>query len=101
MLRQGNQLMMHELKPKEQHELILASADKKKIEQHLTFGRDQDVTRIALALARQCDLFVHFRRLWTLRVADLDQELTSEKYMKNIFVNRRALSKQLSDAASS
>jgi hypothetical protein len=93
--------MMHELKPKAQHELILANADKEKIEQYLSDGQDQDVTRVAVALARQCDLFVHFRRLWTLRVADLDQSLTSEQYMKNIFVNRRALSKQLSEAASS
>ena len=92
---------MHELKPKAQHELILANADKKRIVQHLSDGQDQDVLRIAVALARQCDLFVHFRRLWTLRVSDLDQTLTSEKYMKNIFVNRRALSKELSQTASS
>jgi hypothetical protein len=93
--------MTQELKPKAQHELILANADKEKIEQYLSDGQDQDVTRIAVALARQCDLFVHFRRLWTLRVADLDQSLSSEKYMQNIFVNRRALAKQLLEDASS
>ncbi len=87
---------MNELKPKAQHERLLADADKEKIVQYLSNGRDQDVTRIAVTLARQCDLFVHFHRLWKLRVADLDEKLGTERYMQNIYVNKRALYKELS-----
>ena len=90
---------MHELKPKAQHEQLLANADKEMIVQHLNDGEDQDVTRIAVALARQCDLFVHFQRLWKMRVSGLDETLSSERYMKNIFVNRRALHKELMTSA--
>ena len=92
---------MNDLKPKAQHERILADADKAKIVQYLNDGQDENVTRIAVALARQCDLFVHFQRLWKLRVLDLDTTLYSEKYLKHVYVNRRALSKELSAAASS
>ena len=87
---------MRKLKPKEWHERFLANADKEKIVQHLTDNRDQDVTRIAVTLARQCDLFVHFQRLWKMRVAKLDQKLSTEQYMKHIYVNKRALHKELS-----
>lgn len=83
------------MKPKEQHERMLAKVDNEAIVQHLSVGRQQDITRIAVALARQCDLLVHFRRLWTMRVADLDPALGSESYMRNIFENRTALYKQL------
>ncbi len=86
---------MRKLKPKEWHERFLANADKARIVQHLTDDQDQDVTRIAVTLARQCDLFVHFQRLWKLRVADLDEKLSTEQYMKNVYVNKRALHKEL------
>ena len=64
---------MHDLKPKEQHERLLANADIEKIVRHLENGEDQEVTWIAVTLARQCDLFVHFKRLWMLRVSDLEK----------------------------
>lgn len=83
------------LKPKDQHERLLANADKEKIIAYLSKGQEQDVTRIAVALARQCDLLVHFQRLWKLRVDTLDARLGTEHYMTNIFVNRRALYKEL------
>ena len=86
---------MHDLKPKEQHERILANADIEKIVQHLENGEEQEVTRIAVTLARQCELFVHFRRLWMLRVSDLGEVLSSEKYMRKIFINKRGLHKEL------
>ena len=86
---------MRKLKPKEQHELILANADKEQIIAYLHERQEEDVTRLAVALARQCDLFVHFKRLWQMRVADLDARLSDERYMKNIFVNRRALHRDL------
>jgi hypothetical protein len=86
---------MNELKPKAQHERLLADADKEKIVQFLNNGQEQDVTRIAVTLARQCDLFVHFQRLWRLRVSDLDEKLGTERYMQNIYVNKRALYKEL------
>ena len=86
---------MKKLKPKEWHERLLADADKEKIVQHLNDGQDQDVTRIAVALARQCDLFVHFQRLWRMRVSDLDETLSTERYMKHIYVNKRTLHKKL------
>jgi hypothetical protein len=86
---------MKALKPKEQHELLLANADKAKIVQHLSNGSEQDVTIIAVTLARQCDLFVHFQRLWMMRVAGLDATLGTERYLKNIYENKRALYKEL------
>jgi hypothetical protein len=86
---------MHVRKPKEQHEQVLANADKAKIAQYLTAGQEQDITRIAVTLARQCNLFVHFLRLWQLRVAELDPKLSSENYMHYIYLNRNALYKQL------
>ena len=91
---------MQTLKPKEQHERLLANADKEKIVQHLNNGRDQDVTKIAVTLARQCGLFVHFQRLWKMRVSDLDAELSTERYTKHIYVNKRALYKELLRTAS-
>ena len=91
---------MHELKPKEQHERLLANADIVKIVQHLENAEDQEITKIAVTLARQCDLFVHFKRLWMLRVSDLDEMLSSERYMKNIFSNRRSLHRKLIKARS-
>ena len=84
---------MATLKPKEQHERLLADADKEKIVQHLNTGQDQGVTKVAVTLARQCDLFVHFQRLWLLRVSDLDETLCSEQYMK--YMNKRTLYKEL------
>jgi hypothetical protein len=86
---------MKALKPKEQHERLLANLDKEKIVLHLTNGQEQDITKIAVILARQCDLLVHFQRLWKLRVSELDARLSTEHYMTNIFVNRRALYKEL------
>lgn len=86
---------MKELKPKEQHEQLLANADKAKIVQYLTDGEDQAITKIAVVLARECNLFVHFFRLWQLRVADLDPQLSTERYMQHIYVNRNALYKKL------
>ena len=86
---------MEELKPKEWHERHLADADKVKIEEHLRDGGDQDITKIAVTLARQCDLFVHFQRLWKMRVSDLDERLGTERYMKHVYVNKRALYKEL------
>lgn len=90
---------MNELKPKEQHERLLANADIEKIVQHLNNGRDQDVTKIAVTLARQCDLFVHFQRLWKMRVSGLDEKLGTERYMQHIYVNKRALYRELFRAA--
>ena len=91
---------MNALKPKEQHERLLANADKEKIMLHLNNGREQDVTKIAVTLARQCGLLVHFQRLWKMRVSDLDEKLSTELYTKHIFVNRRALYKELISTAS-
>ena len=92
---------MNELKPKEQHERLLANADKEKIMQHLSDGQDQDVTKIAVTLARQCALFVHFQRLWKMRISDLDATLGTERYMQHIYVNKRAMYKDLIRTASS
>jgi hypothetical protein len=86
---------MKQLKPKERHEQFLANADKAKIVQHLNSGQEIDVTKIALILARQCDLLVHFQRLWKMRVADLDERLNTEEYMKNIYTNKRTLYREL------
>lgn len=83
------------MKPKEQHERMLAKADTEAIVRHLSAGGEQDVTRIAVALARQCDLLVHFQRLWKMRVANLDPKLSSELYMRDVFLNRRTLYKEL------
>ncbi len=91
---------MKTLKPKEQHERFLASADREKIVEFLSQGRDQDVAKIAVMLARQCDLFVHFQRLWLMRVGDLDAKLNSERYAKHIYVNKRPLYKELFRTAS-
>ena len=90
---------MYALKPKEQHERLLANADKDKIVQYLSNGREQDVTRIAVTLARQCDLFVHFQRLWKMRVYDLDEKLGTERYARHIYVNKRDLYKELINTA--
>lgn len=86
---------MNRLKPKDQHEQLLAATDRELIVRHLNTGREQDVAIVAVMLARQCDLFVHFRRLWNMRVAGLDEKLSTEQYTKNIFVNRRTLYKGL------
>lgn len=86
---------MHERKPKDQHEQLLANADREKISRYLTDGQDQDITKVAVILARQCNLFVHFFRLWQLRVSDLDPQLSTESYMQNIYLNRNALYKEL------
>ena len=67
---------MPELKPKDRHEQLLANADKEKI-------------------ARQCGLFIHFLRLWQMRVTGLDPQLSSESYMQQIYSNRNALYKKL------
>lgn len=86
---------METMHPKAQHEHMLAKVDRDRIVQHLSNGSDEEITRIAVTLARQCDLLVHFRRLWTLRVADLDQRLGTEAYMRGIYLNKRDLHKQL------
>jgi energy-coupling factor transporter ATP-binding protein EcfA2 len=86
---------MEKRKPKEQHEQLLANADKELIVQHLSNGQDQKITIIAVTLARQCNLFVHFERLWKMRVADLDEKLSTERYTRDIYVNRKALYKTL------
>jgi hypothetical protein len=91
---------MNQLKPKERHERLLANTDKEKIVQYLTSGQETDVTKISVTLARQCDLFVHFQRLWKMRVAGLDERLNTEEYMKNIYTNKRALYKELIKLAS-
>ena len=90
---------MADLKPKEWHEKHLASGDKDKIVQYLSDGQDTGVTMIAVSLARQCDLFVHFERLWMMRVVDLDEKLSTERYMKHIFVNKRTLYRELNRTA--
>ena len=67
--------------------------------QFLQDGQDQDITRIAVVLARQCDLFVHFQRLWLMRVTDLSEKLSTERYMKHVYVNKRSLYKELNQRA--
>lgn len=86
---------MRDLKPKDQHERLLADADKEKIVQFLSLGQDQDITKIAVSLARQSILFVHFQRLWKMRVEGLDEKLGTEEYIKHIYVNKAALYKDL------
>lgn len=89
------------MKPKEQHERLLANADKEKIVQYLSDGEEHGVTKIAVDLARQCHLLVHFQRLWLMRVSDLDEKLSTARYMQNIYVNRRTLYKRLTRPAAS
>jgi len=86
---------MNERRPKDQHERVLANADREKIAQYLLDGQEQEIRKVAVVLARQCNLFVHFLRLWQLRVSELDPKLSSESYMQEIYVNRNALYKQL------
>jgi hypothetical protein len=81
--------------PKERHERMLAHVDREKIVIHQHGGGEQEIDKIAVILARQCDLLVHFQRLWALRVGDLGGEFNSEDYTRNIFMNRRALYKEL------
>jgi hypothetical protein len=88
-------MTMRALKPKEWHEQHLASIDKEKIVEYLNNGQEQDITRIAVTLSRQCDLLDHFRRLWKMRVVDLDPRLSSDGYTEHIYVSRRALHKEL------
>ena len=90
---------MNRMKPKEQHERLLAKNDTEKIVQHLDSGREIEITLLSLALARQCDLYIHFKRLWTMRVADLEARLNTERYMKNIYTNKRTLWKELNRPA--
>lgn len=86
---------MRELKPKEQHELLLANADRDAIVRFLANDQEQEITKIAVVLARQCDLFVHFLRLWKMRVSELDQNLISERYTHYVYLNKQALYKEL------
>lgn len=86
---------MTALTPKEQHELLLANADRTKIVLYLSEGQEQDVSRIAVILAKQCDLLVHFQRLWSLRVSGLDQRLNTDSFTRNIYMNKRELYKEL------
>ena len=90
----GGNLNMHERKPKEQHEQLLANADKEKIIQYWSEGQEQAITQIAVVLARQCSLFIHFLRLWQMRVTGLDPQLSSDRYMHHIYSNRNALYRQ-------
>lgn len=91
----GGKLNMQGRKPKEQHELLLANADKEKIIQYLNEGQEQAITQLAVVLARQCSLFIHFLRLWQMRVTDLDPQLSSDRYTRHIYSNRNVLYKQL------
>lgn len=87
--------MMEGMKPKDRHEHLLALADRAKIVRHLEAGGTDEVTKIAVTLARQCDLLIRFRRLWTMRISDLDEALGSDSYTRNIFENKGALYKEL------
>ncbi|MCB0132876.1 MAG: hypothetical protein KDD78_18570 [Caldilineaceae bacterium] len=84
------------MKAQAYHEQLLADRDRVKIVQHLQDEQDQGVTMVAATLARQCHLFVHFKRLWIMRVSDLDETLSTEQYMKHVYVNKRAIYKELS-----
>ncbi len=86
---------MQRLKPKEWHEQFLANADKKKILQSLEDGETREIMKVAVDLARQCALFTEFVRLWTMRVADLEENLSTQQYMKHVYVNKRTLYKEL------
>jgi hypothetical protein len=86
---------MKRLKPKEWHEQSLANADKEKILQYLKDGQEQNITKIAVSLARQCDFFADFVKLWKMRVSGLDASIGNDQYMQRIYVDRRALYKTL------
>jgi hypothetical protein len=94
-------LNVEKLKPKAQHEQLLANADKAKIVDYLEAGQAQDITKIAVVLARQCNLLKDFVRLWQMRIAGLDDSLGTEQYIKNIYTNKRVLYRQLFVKASS
>lgn len=86
---------MRQLKPKEWHEQFLANADKEKIIQFLRDDQERDIMRTAVDLARQCDFFADFVKLWKMRVSDLDEKLSSKHYMEHIYAERRDLYKAL------
>ena len=88
-------MYLKKMKPKARHEHMLASADTEKIVEHLENGENDGVTRIAVTLARKCKLFVHFSRLWKMRVKELKPQLSSERWMKNVYMNKNALYKEL------
>jgi hypothetical protein len=81
---------MNQLKPKAWHEQFLANADKDRIIQSLKDGREQEITKLATSLARQSALFIDFVNLWQMRVSELDVRLSSDFYMRQIYVKRRA-----------
>ena len=81
---------MTQLKPKEWHERFLANADKDKIVQALNDGKEQEITKLATALARQSTLFADFVYQWKMRVSELDTRLSKDFYMRQIYVQRRA-----------
>lgn len=88
---------MKQLKPKDWHEQFLANVDKEKILQYLKDGQDRNITRLAVTLARQCNFFAEFAKLWTLRVSELDARIGSQHYMQRVYVDRRALYKTLKE----
>lgn len=88
-------MYLTKMKPKARHEMMLAEADTEKIVEHLENGKKKGVTRIAVDLARKCKLFVHFSRLWKMRVKELEPRLSTEQYMKNIYMNKNELYKEL------
>ena len=81
---------MNDLKPKAWHEQFLANADKAKIIQALHDGKEQDITKLATALARQSALFADFATQWKMRVSELDIRLSNDFYMRQIYGGRRA-----------
>ncbi len=81
---------MMQLKPKAWHEQFLANADKDKIIQALSDGKEQEITKLASALARQSALFGDFVYQWKMRVSELDPRLSKDFYMRQIYVGRRA-----------
>lgn len=81
---------MTELKPKAWHEQFLANADKARIIKALNDGKEQDITNLATALARQSALFADFATQWKMRVSELDVRLSNDYYMRQIYVGRRA-----------
>jgi hypothetical protein len=89
-LNQQRKATMNQLKPKAWHEQFLANADKEKILQSLQNGQEQEITKLATSLARQSALFIDFANLWKMRVSELDVRLNSERYMRQIYVGRRA-----------
>ena len=86
---------MEQLKPKAWHEQFLANADREEISKHLKEGRDRDIRKIAVALARECDFLADFMKLWMMRVTELDGSLSSKRYMEHVYVNKRSLYRQL------